>query len=487
MSADLFSVQELLESGDLLLVQDGNHGGKYPKVGEFVDEGIPLITGACLSSGIIDFTKAQFLTPERSSSLTVGLAKPGDVLLTHKGTMGKTAIVQSNKFGMVILNPQLTLYRVKESGRLNRHFLKYFFDSPVFQSLIVRISATSTINTLSIREQKKIEIPVPSLDKQYKLVRVVGSLDDKIQLNHQANQTLEQIAQAIFKSWFVDFEPVKAKIAALEAGGSEDDALLAAMQAIAGSALFAADAADADAQTQLARLQTERPEQYATLRATAELFPSAMQESELGEIPEGWNAGQLSDIAMFTSNRISVEELSVETYISTENMLENKAGIRNAASLPSAATVIKFEPLHILVSNIRPYFKKIWLANFDGGRSADVLGFESKHQGMSEFLYNLLYQDQFFDYMMLTSKGAKMPRGDKDAIMQFAIAVPPVELMKYFSQRVEAFYNLINMNRSGARSLSELRDTLLPKLLSGELSLAAAEEQLADTVEPAHV
>ncbi len=96
------------------------------------------------------------------------------------------------------------------------------------------------------------------------------------------------MAQAISKAGLSISSRVKAKIAALEAGGSEDDALLAAMQAIAGSALFATDAADADAPTQLARLQTEHPEQYATLRATAELFPSAMQESELGEVPEGW-------------------------------------------------------------------------------------------------------------------------------------------------------------------------------------------------------
>src|SRR5690554_7695698 len=86
------------------------------------------------------------------------------------------------------------------------------------------------------------------------------------------------MAQAIFKSWFVDFEPVKAKIAALEAGGSEEDALLAAMQAISGKGEAA-----------LTRLQAEQPEQYAELRATAELFPSAMQDSELGEIPEGWD------------------------------------------------------------------------------------------------------------------------------------------------------------------------------------------------------
>src|SRR5690606_7484449 len=114
----------------------------------------------------------------------------------------------------------------------------------------------------------------------------IVSLEGKVYLNSQINQTLEQMAQAIFKSWFVDFEPVKAKIAALEAGGSEEDALLAAMQAISGKG-----------EAELTRLEAEQPEQYAELRATAELFPSAMQDSELGEIPEGWAIAPFSSIA----------------------------------------------------------------------------------------------------------------------------------------------------------------------------------------------
>jgi len=450
-------------------------GGGTPssKVEEYYGGDIPWITPKDLSSH-----REMYISAGGRNITGLGLSKssakmlPIDtVLLTSRAPIGYVAIAKTE----VSTNQGFKSLILKEGNDPVFFYYLLKFNVPLFESR----ATGSTFKEISGQVLKDTELRIPDYETQKAIGEKLRSLDKKIELNSKINQTLEQMAQAIFKSWFVDFEPVKAKIAALEAGGSEDDALLAAMQAIAGSTLFATDTADADAQTQLARLQTEHPEQYATLRATAELFPSAMQESELGEIPEGWNAGQLSDIAMFTSNRISVEELSVETYISTENMLENKAGIRNAASLPSAATVIKFEPLHILVSNIRPYFKKIWLANFNGGRSADVLGFESKHQGTSEFLYNLLYQDQFFDYMMLTSKGAKMPRGDKDAIMQFAIAVPPVELMKYFSQRVEAFYNLINMNRSGGRSLSELRDTLLPKLLSGEIDVSA----LADNTE----
>ena len=263
------------------------------------------------------------------------------------------------------------------------------------------------------------------------------------------------------------------------------------MQVIAGDAQGSANAAGgrmpgAAKGDKLTRLQAEQPEQYAELRATAELFPSAMQDSELGEIPEGWDYGTLSDIAVFTNNRISKDELSLETYISTVNMLENKRGVCAASSLPTSASVPSFEPGEILISNIRPYFKKIWLANFSGGRSADVLGFTPRHKGTNEYLFNLLYQDSFFEYMMLTSKGAKMPRGDKKAIMQFEAAVPPVDLMKHFSEHVRSFYMLATSHNQESESLVSLRDSLLPKLLSGEISVTA-EGQVAETAEPADV
>jgi len=146
----------------------------------------------------------------------------------------------------------------------------------------------------------EVEIP-KSRAEQQRISSVLSALEEKTEINHQINQTLEQMAQAIFKSWFVDFEPVKAKIAALEAGGSEEDALLAAMQAIAGDAQECSNSAKCSAPgaatgVKLARLQAEQPERYAELRATAELFPSAMQDSELGEVPEGWSVLSLEDL-----------------------------------------------------------------------------------------------------------------------------------------------------------------------------------------------
>ena len=361
-------------------------------------------------------------------------------------------------------------------NKIDSRFLLYVLLGRHCQCQLQRAYRGSTVPRVLKTDITGLNFKLPPLVEQEAIGRFLTSVDEKIHLNHQTNQTLEQIAQAIFRSWFVDFQPVKAKIASLQAGGSEEDALLAAMQAISGKD-----------EPELTRLQAEQPEQYAELRATTELFPSAMQDSELGEIPEGWTYGSLSDVANFSNNRVSKDELTLETYISTENMLENRRGVCLDSSLPSSASVPSFEPGEILISNIRPYFKKIWLANISGGRSPDVLGFTPRHNGTNEYLFNLLYQDRFFEYMMLTSKGAKMPRGDKKAIMQFATAVPSIDLMKHFSGHVRSSYMLAISHNRESESLASLRDSLLPKLLSGELSVSIAKDQLTGVAEPAHV
>lgn len=129
----------------------------------------------------------------------------------------------------------------------------------------------------------------------------------------------------------------------------------------------------------------------------------------------------LSDICDYAKGKIDVDLLDKNTYISTENMMPNKAGITNAASLPSVMQTQSFCAGDVLVSNIRPYFKKIWFASFDGGCSNDVLVFRAKAGISKSFLYYVLADDAFFDYSMATSKGTKMPRGDKAAIMKYKV------------------------------------------------------------------
>lgn len=130
---------------------------------------------------------------------------------------------------------------------------------------------------------------------------------------------------------------------------------------------------------------------------------------------------KLSDICYFGKEKIAVDTLNEENYISTENMLPNKGGIVKASSLPTIAQVNSFGVGDVLVSNIRPYFKKVWQAEFEGGCSNDVLVFKTKEGIDSYFLYYVLANDDFFAYSMATSKGTKMPRGDKKALMEYKV------------------------------------------------------------------
>ncbi len=130
---------------------------------------------------------------------------------------------------------------------------------------------------------------------------------------------------------------------------------------------------------------------------------------------------KLSDICDYAKGKVDVVTLDKDTYISTENMMPNKGGITNASSLPTVAQTQAFSAGDVLVSNIRPYFKKIWFAEYDGGCSNDVLVFRSKDGVSNHFLYYVLADDTFFDYSMATSKGTKMPRGDKVAIMKYEV------------------------------------------------------------------
>lgn len=416
-----------------------NHDGKRKPVKESERKKGPYpYYGA---SGIVDYVDGYLF-----DGRYLLIAEDGENLRTRQTPI---AFMADGKFWV---NNHAHIVTGKEE--VTTEYLHYFLQHADVQSYLTG----AVMPKLTQGNLNRIPVRYPEPDYQKQIVQILSSLDRKIDLNRHINQTLEAMAQAIFKSWFVDFDPVKAKIAAIEQG---EDPLRAAMRAISGKT-------DAE----LDQMPRRHHDQLA---ATAALFPDAMEESELGEIPKGWGIKSVSDLARFATGKIEMSYLTVENYISTENMLENRGGISCATSLPAVATVPTFKSGNVLVSNIRPYFKKIWLAHFDGGRSNDVLCFEAKEDGCQEFLYNLLYQDIFFEFMMRTSKGAKMPRGDKKAIAGWKFSCAPLELRKSFSKKVRTFYSYIESFNLESKQLSELRDTLLPKLLSGDLSVADFE------------
>ncbi|MFI3037904.1 restriction endonuclease subunit S [Atlantibacter hermannii] len=433
---------------------------------KWTDKGFIVLRNQNIRNGVLDLSAPSF-TDEDGYKSRIKRAKPrvNDIVFTREAPMGEVCLIPEG-IDCCLGQRQVLL---RANNEINPYYLFWALQSPYVQHQISWNEGTgTTVSNVRIPVLKDLKIPRLGGHESW-IAKTMTSLALKSQINEKINQTLEQMAQALFKSWFVDFEPVKAKMAVLEAGGSQEEATLAAMTAISGK--------DADA---LAVFEREHPEQYAELKATAELFPSAMQESELGEIPEGWALGSLSDIATFANGKVDVSSLTPETYISTENMLENRAGISTASSLPSVNSVPDFRRGHVLISNIRPYFKKIWLARFEGGRSADVLAFEAKESITVEYIYNLLYQESFFDFMMLTSKGVKMPRGDKKAIMDWQCICPEKKISHAFSKAVGKYYSFIESNNAQNKTLTQLRDTLLPKLLSGEITLPEAERAVSE-------
>jgi type I restriction/modification specificity protein len=157
---------------------------------------------------------------------------------------------------------------------------------------------------------------------------------------------------------------------------------------------------------------------------------------------------KLEEICLFRMEKTNVANLTTKTYISTENMLPNKSGIVNATSLPTVNMTQAFENGDVLVSNIRPYFKKIWKARINGGCSNDVLVFTAKDDIDSDFLYYIISDDAFFAYAMATSKGTKMPRGDKKSIMQYEVPCYDIETQQKIASILKSIDEKIELNNA---------------------------------------
>lgn len=265
--------------------------------------------------------------------------------------------------------------------------------------------AQQNLNTQIIKDYS---IRIPDLPTQQRIASILSSLDAKIENNNKINAKLEEIAQNLFKEWFVDFGPFK---------------------------------------------------------------DGKFVESELGLIPEGWRVGTLGEICEYSRRKISTKSLTCSNYFSTENMLQNKAGATIASSIPDVETVTGCMDYDVLVSNIRPYFKKILRVTGVSGCSADVLCFHPKASKFYSFLFCSIYDDKFFTYVMSGAKGTKMPRGDKNQIMKYPIILPDDSILGKFSYIIEPLFERINTLKEENQRLSTLRDTLLPKLMSGEIEV----------------
>ena len=195
----------------------------------------------------------------------------------------------------------------------------------------------------------------------------------------------------------------------------------------------------------------------------------AIYQEWFGDINTEKEQGTLSDICTYSKEKVSVSELDIRTYFSTENMLPGKAGATVASSLPTTAQTTACHEGDTLISNIRPYFEKIVYCHEECGCSTDVLCFVPAHPKYSAYLYSTLYADRFFDFMVAGSKGTKMPRGDKQQIMTYPVTLPTDTELERFNSVAVPILTQIQNNRNENKRLSLMRDTLLPKLISGEI------------------
>lgn len=198
-------------------------------------------------------------------------------------------------------------------------------------------------------------------------------------------------------------------------------------------------------------------------------------QGQFGKVGLANNCGILADICSYSKDKIEISKLSLDTYYSTENMLPEKSGAVKATSLPTTSQTTACHKGDTLISNIRPYFKKIVYCEDDCGCSTDVLCFKPVHPHYTAYLFSTLYADSFFNFMVAGAKGTKMSRGDKQQIMTYPVVLPSEKDLSEFNSVATPILTQIYSNRTESERLSAIRDTLLPKLILGEIDVSSIQ------------
>jgi type I restriction enzyme S subunit len=201
------TIGDLVKEKVIFPPMDGNHGEIHPKGNDFIADGIPFVMASDINAGLIDFSGCKFIKEEQASSLRKGFSLEGDVLLTHKASIGRTALVPKTKYSYLMLTPQVTYYRVIDKDVLDNRFLKYYFDFKYFQETLgLWAGAGSTRAYIGITNQHNLPVRIPNINTQKRIADVLTAIDKKIELNNKINAELEAMAKLIYDYWFVQFD-----------------------------------------------------------------------------------------------------------------------------------------------------------------------------------------------------------------------------------------------------------------------------------------
>lgn len=445
-----FTFQQLIDGG-VLEIGDGYRA----KNNELGGNGPIFLRAGHVNDSHIDFEGVEKFHSLDVDKLRPKMARIGDTIITTKGnSTGRTSFV-TERMPHFVYSPHLSYWRSKNKNLIASGFLRYWSRSSEFQSQLMGMkTSTDMAPYLSLTDQKRLKITLLPIIEQRAIAHLLGSLDDKIELNRRMNETLEGMAQALFKSWFVDFDPVIDN--AIAAGNPIPEEL--ADRAEVRRAALANGTAN---------------------REAAKQFPAGFQQTEeMGWIPFGWDVKPLGKVAVNVRDSVNPAELTPETpYVGLEH-IDRKSFTLSRWGLASDVESQKshFGCSDFLFGKLRPYFHKVCQVQCSGICSTDILVIRPKEEPFRGFVGCQIFDPEFVEYANMRSTGTRMPRASWKDMAKYEIALPGVELMVTFNNLVEPSRQKCKRTVEESQSLTKLRDTLLPKLISGELRIPDAEK-----------
>ncbi len=341
-------------------------------------------------------------------------------------------------FRKVVLAPfdgvcSTDIWVVRAQDQIDQRFLFYWMASGDFIDEATRASEGTKMPRARWDYVARICRHIPPLPEQRAIAHILGTLDDKIELNRRMNETLEAMARAIFKSWFVDFDPVRAK--------------------------------------------AEGRQPYGMDAETAALFPDSFEDSLLGKIPRSWKAGRLGDVAENPRRGVHPGEVPNDTpYIGLEHMPRKSIALASwGRSGEVASNKFEFRKGEILFGKLRPYFHKVGVAVLDGVCSTDILVIDASSEEWYGLVLGHVSSEEFVAYTDAVSTGTKMPRTNWQDMARYEIPLPDPRLAGAYARLARTVVETIRANILQSQTLAAIRDALLPKLISSEVRVPLSQ------------
>ena len=427
-------------------IQTGPFGSQL-HASDYVPVGVPSIMPTNIGENRIVEDGIVRITEHDANRLGQHRLRTGDIVYSRRGDVEKRALIREREEGWLCGTGCLKVRL--GTGVVDPLFASLFLGHPSIREWIVRHAVGATMPNLNTSIMSAVPFALPPLAEQKAIAAVLGVLDDKIELNRRMNATLEAMARALFQSWFVDFDPVRAKL-----DGRQPEGLDA---------------------------------------ATAALFPATFQVSPLGPIPQGWDVKTADEVSTVGIGKTPPrkehhwfsENPSDVPWMSIRDLGDAGVFISHTSEFLTAEAVEKFRVRRIPDNTVVLSFKLTM------GRVAITDGEMLSNEAIAHFRLNpempfgsayLYCYLKGFGYDQLGSTSSIATAINSDMVRGIRILVPPIGIAEVFEQTVKPLFTQMKNIRKQSRTLATLRDTLLPKLLSGELSVAGAEE-LAQTAD----